>query len=382
MSELDPHLDSIGDSVATLQDRVLEERPLPPLASPSRAPIASIAVGTLLVAAAAVVALVAWPKAPLSFEVDGVAGDVGAWIEGDRLSFSDGSAVELEGSSRVMDLSPDGATLSLERGTARVQVEHRSAETRWSVAAGPFQVRVVGTVFTLRWEPDERVLHLWTEEGVVEITGPVLAEATRVRAGQRVTVDLGSQRAELEDGVTSLEDDEPQASVTPSHPPIEVEEADLAPADVETVERTPRAPRPARAPTPWSELAANAQHREAIAAIDRAGLERILSRSNATETLLLADTLRVAGDARATEVYRRLRTRFPTTRAAARAAFMLGRMTQARDPAAAAGYYRACLQENVGPLRREAHGRWVEALSAAQDPGAREAARQYLAAYP
>lgn len=382
---LDEMLDSLGTDVAAAQDRVLEARPLPVRADKPRRPYASVAL--VAVAAAAVLVFVLRPAEPLSFQVDGSPGEIGEWTEGHQLLFSDGTEVELEPSTaaRVLSLEPEGAAISLERGTARAQVVHRDEETRWSVAAGPFLVRVIGTAFTVRWEPDERVLRLHTEEGVVELSGPVLPEATRVRAGQSVTVDLSEQRAEVREGVEREE---------AIHPAVEpAEHAELVPSP-EMANETAEPPEPASEETPsrrprvqpetprWQDLASEARHADAIAAIDTTGLQNVLNRSNAGDMLLLGDTLRAARDARAPQVYRRLRAQFPSTRPAARAAFMLGRMLQARDPAAAVAHYRSCLQEDPGPLRREAHGRLVEALAAANDTNAPAEARRYLSAYP
>ncbi|MGC4068078.1 MAG: FecR domain-containing protein [Polyangiaceae bacterium] len=87
-----------------------------------------------------------------------------------ELRFADGSrvGVEAEARLRVQDLYANGASLLLEKGRANVQVVHRSKQSRWTVAAGPFAVTVTGTRFDIAWEPASERLSVELFEGQVE----------------------------------------------------------------------------------------------------------------------------------------------------------------------------------------------------------------------
>jgi ferric-dicitrate binding protein FerR (iron transport regulator) len=69
---------------------------------------------------------------------------------GTDVSFSDGTRIRLEprARGRVVDVDGDGARVALYGGRAHVDVRHR-ANARWLFQAGPFDVRVHGTAFTI-----------------------------------------------------------------------------------------------------------------------------------------------------------------------------------------------------------------------------------------
>src|SRR5207302_6003164 len=98
-----------------------------------------------------------------------VAGDVqiaGPVLEarGDRpvrVDFSEGSAIILTPGVRVAIVETDarGARLRVDEGRAHVAVTHRLG-ARWSVAAGPYTVRVIGTEFDIAWSPTPQTLEV------------------------------------------------------------------------------------------------------------------------------------------------------------------------------------------------------------------------------
>ncbi|HET6148586.1 MAG TPA: FecR family protein, partial [Polyangia bacterium] len=169
-------------------------------------------VSALAVVAVGGVVALWWSRArPLTFEVQG-----GADVDPDgrvstaperraTLRFSDGSAVTLAGASagRVVALTADGASFAVERGRARFEVVHR-ARTRWSVAAGPFEVLVTGTAFDVDWTGDAgsrsggaraRRLVVDLHSGSVTVRGALAGAGVSLRAGQRLLADL--ERARL-----------------------------------------------------------------------------------------------------------------------------------------------------------------------------------------
>src|SRR5690606_26135445 len=104
-------------------------------------------------------------------------GEVGAWIAATSaadlpVTFSDGARLDLrrDARARVVEVTPHGARVLLERGEVGVSVVHRE-ETRWAVVGGPFEIQVVGTRFDARWNPEEEALTVRLTEGEVAITG-------------------------------------------------------------------------------------------------------------------------------------------------------------------------------------------------------------------
>jgi hypothetical protein len=152
--------------------------------------------GTALAAGVAMFAVLSWnAAAPLTFAVDG---DV-TWADrrvdvhdgrGARLSFSDGTRFALAAGTRaeIADVDGRGALLRLAAGRAHAAVVHR-AGARWAVEAGPFVVRVVGTVFDVNWSARARVLEVALVEGEVKVDGPLPQLPIAVRAGQRLVLD-------------------------------------------------------------------------------------------------------------------------------------------------------------------------------------------------
>ena len=152
---------------------------------------------------------------PLTFEVQGGAGvdrDGRVATAPERratVRFSDGSAVTLAGASsgRVVALTADGARFAVERGRARFEVVHR-ARTRWSVAAGPFEVLVTGTAFDVDWtgEPAAgsgraraRRLLVDLHSGAITVRGALAGAGVSLRAGQRLLADLDHGRLAIVD---------------------------------------------------------------------------------------------------------------------------------------------------------------------------------------
>ena len=87
---------------------------------------------------------------PLRFWVEERSGHVDEWVTArdaeQSLRFSDGSSVVAgpHTTTRVMQITADGAELTLERGHVDAHVVHRDS-SRWQVSAGPFVVHVTGT---------------------------------------------------------------------------------------------------------------------------------------------------------------------------------------------------------------------------------------------
>ncbi len=326
-------------------------------------------------------------------------GTVGDWIAappegGLPLRFSDGSVIRLDADARarVAEVTPRGARVVLEQGTARAHVEHRAA-TRWDIEAGPFNVRVVGTTFEVGWDPARDLFTVSLEQGQVAVQGCALPHERLVITGQTFQATCRNGRI--------ASDSAPSEAV--AVPPV-VTTAGMAPSVTAPVQRPaavsdrgslPAARQAALAPASatgeggrsrWRSLLARGLKDDAVDAAEAEGLLAVCDGSDAAALMDLADAARFAGRTDAAGiVLRRLRERFPADERASVAAFHLGRM--AFDRAAydeARGWFAAYLDEQPhGPLAREASGRVMEALERSGDHArARDAAKRYIEDFP
>jgi transmembrane sensor len=303
---------------------------------------------------------------PLAFTVgpEGEAGAPKRWIATKAtsvpLQFSDGTRVDVQPRSRVRvaELTREGASLNLEQGRLSVSVVHQQG-ARWSVTAGPYTVRVVGTQFEVSWDGERELFDLSVREGAVKVEGPVLLGDRTVSAAERLTL---APRSEVR----------LSSSAAPSATPA-------APAAAES----------ALSPVPepsWQAFARRGEHQKALEIVRRRGFERVAPELGAEDLLRLADVARYGGEeARAGELLKSVRQRYPTSSAAGVAAYTLGITADRRgDLPAAAGWFNTYLRERPsGALTREALGRLMEVQERlGQRTQAEGSARRYLERYP
>jgi transmembrane sensor len=339
---------------------------------------------TAAAAAAAAFLLLNVRHSALTFDVDGVPGVAKTWLAAPhaapmQLHFSEGTNVRLEPDSklRIVELSEPGASLSLESGHVHCEVVHRTG-TAWKVVAGPFTVRVTGTVFDVNWDPNSEQLAVSVTQGSVAVHGSNLDSERVVRASETLRTSAPEHRSEQPSSELTV----PSASAVPT--------LDSAPAPVPTASADePSGPSSTRDETTaaWRVLAKRGALREAFASADAAGFTGICAGASPGELLMLGDGARLSGKPeRATEALLALRRRFPGDSRRGAAAFALGKVAfdQRRAYEQAAEWFATSLREQPGgPLAREAEGRLIEALRAADDSaGARRTARDYLSRYP
>ena len=107
---------------------------------------------------------------------------------GEALSFSDGSRVELGARAEIAlsKLAPEHAHLELARGHVDATIRKGTGRT-WTLGAGPYSVRVVGTAFSVDWDAGSRFFAVNVREGKVLVTGGELrAGGILLGAGERV----------------------------------------------------------------------------------------------------------------------------------------------------------------------------------------------------
>jgi transmembrane sensor len=317
----------------------------------------------------------AHPQQPLQFWVEERAGRVDEWVTArdteQSLRFSDGSSVVAapHTTTRVMQVTPEGAQLTLERGHVEAHVVHREV-SRWQVAAGPFVVHVTGTRFRVSWDPQTERLAVKVSEGRVQVTG----------GGHPLQVLTAGSTLELAAGgsVKSALGLPTEAAATEKATPEGARDEDelLAPR------RPPEAPHK----PDFRELSTAGRYREALAAVEQLGFANQCASLSARDLLTLGSTARLAGRGdRASEAYLAVRRRFPNSSEASISAFSLGRLASDAGRASdASGWFQRYLSEAPnGPLAREAAGRLIELPrqngNLAQ---ARSAAESYLKKYP
>lgn len=288
--------------------------------APSRRPYLVAAACTLLLTAVALLtprwlgseaeALQgAWQGKPLAEHARVVAPPGG----GETLSFSDGSRVELGARAEIAlsKLAPEQARLELTRGHVDAVIRKDTGRT-WTVAAGPYAVRVIGTTFSVDWDAGSNFFAVKVSEGKVLVTGGTLrADGVLLQAGERFE----------------------RQGPPPPDEPATAPNAPSEPAPASSLEP----PRSAPSSTPSPEEDFRAQGRRgnyaaAMAAARRAGLDQLERELSAKDLLLLANTARYAGtSAEARAVLLKLRQRFPGSPGATHAALLLASQAEDRD---------------------------------------------------
>lgn len=338
------------------------------------------------VAAVLLVAVLAWPRT-LRFTVAGFAAAPGAYVAAgsapSTIRFSDGTEFDVQPAThgRVTTVDRHGARLVLERGVAIARVHHLP-DAEWHVAAGPFDVHVVGTKFQVSWDPEREVFRLDLHEGAVVVSGGLLDRGRSVGSGQTLLVSVREGRTDLVP-TTTLASASP--SVPASSSPSAAASASAA-IEIDPILSFPSSTSAAPPPRPWQPLATAGKYAAALEQAKQLGFANECAHDSARDVLLLGDVARLAGDGEhASDAYRAVRKRFPKSGPAAAAAFALGRLAfdRAHAYSEAATWFETSLHEGGGGFAREAAGRLIEAKKAAGDlAGAKTAARNYLDKYP
>jgi hypothetical protein len=319
----------------------------------------------------------------ITFRVAGgaLAGDgriVGA--EATRISFSDGSEATLSrgAEARVEKLDEHGGAVVLKRGSMRVHIA-KKPQASWTVAAGPYDVRVTGTAFDVSWSAQEQAFDLRMQSGAVIVTGPLAPSGIVLKAGQhlfggvaegRLTVEgVGGFAAEAASNPTPVAAFEPppletRAPVTPTAPPA-----------------PPRASPETHA---WTKQVAQGHFAAVLEDAERRGLERTLAGGSLEELAALADAARYLGRSQiAKRVLLAERQRFASSAPARDAAFFLGRIAEDSGGGGIEWYERYVAESPRGPYASQAFGRKMMLLYKQRGAAAaKPVAAEYLGRFP
>ncbi|HEY6080558.1 MAG TPA: FecR domain-containing protein [Polyangiaceae bacterium] len=156
--------------------------------------------GAALLVAVAGASLFTWRQraiAKLSYDVVGGLLSDSGYVRsngpsGARLSFSDGTRVDLQDGARARIAAVDahGARLAIENGHAALAVAQRPSAA-WFVDAGPFVIQVSGTQFDVDWSSYDNTLSVDLHDGSLIVSGPPAPAGVLLRAGQRLTAHEG-----------------------------------------------------------------------------------------------------------------------------------------------------------------------------------------------
>lgn len=282
-----------------------------------------------------------------------------------ELDFSDGTVVTLEraGQARVSETTERGARFRLDSGRMRFNVVPHPNRGRWLVEAGPFQVRVTGTIFTVEWVAATGSLHVEVERGHVIVEG----------AGQRRELGPGDSFQHTEAGSDALESPKHDSVGTPSQGD-DIPVSPLPPAV---------SARDAERGTAWSALVTAGDYAQVLDAANQRGLQSCLEACGRDDLRALADAARLGGNAGvADRALRAQRSRFAGSSDAAAAAFLLGRGAEDRRDPKASEWYDIYLREAPhGRFASDALGRKMVLLEKSNPQQALQLAKQYAAQF-
>ncbi len=380
-------------SVVSTKERPFRLRAL------SAAAVAAVLVGVLCIS------LIKERQIPLPFWVGEQlsAGDQGSWIEslpGETLPvrFEGGSRLELadETAVRVLMSNNENVKIDLDKGKIRARIRG-NGKTKWSMKAGPYQVAVMGTTFSVFWATATSSLSVSVTEGLVLVNGAGLSEhGISLAAGDHLEVDGNKVMVDLKSGRNAKKSSTSKSHSEPAVPDdvevaAEVEEEQKVDIIRESSKRTSSIARSISKKTPesgaWKELYKRNDYAGTVDAAEKEGLSSLYTTLNREDLWRLASAARYARRGRvATDVLLAIRERFSGSRRAHAATFLLGRVALelGYNTRRAGKWFKIYLNENPsGPLAEEALGRLIDACDKAGDgKEARRNAGLYLSRYP
>ncbi len=382
--------------------------------------------GVGLVATLACVVVVSWsvfgPRTQssngLAVQLDGepLVGD--SWVTAKasprELRFSDDSRISLQSNARARIASVDerGLRMMLESGRVEASITEGGPYT-WSIAAGPYQVVVLGTVFRVDWSPERHELSVEVARGKVRVTDAENEEVervlvagdslrmTRTEAGLPSPIDSSTEVPTLSP--------EPRAPVVPIESDSKEEPPSptlRAPRPVAPIVGTatgkgeksslssPREPVAPAGSLPvqsggedWRELAKAGRYDEALTSARQGDVDALIQTASPSDLLLLADSARLSGATKlASRCLLAIRERFPSHANASMAAFSLGRLAAEGqgNPRAAIKWFKTYLRNAPsGSLAEAARGRvLLSYMKLGEVAQAEQAARIYLRLHP
>jgi hypothetical protein len=311
------------------------------------------------------------------------------------VTFSEGTTLHVnpDGKLRIDEVRSSGARVLIERGNTAVHVAHRHG-SEWTFVAGPFEVRVIGTRFDLKWDASAETMDLVLHEGRVEVKSPFGQSPIAIHGGQRFLGDFPHRSTTVVDsdeapatravGAGNMMAASPAAEAASSAEPESLELDFLATGSRQHASHVSQSERSAR--LPWPKLVASGQFAALVADAERRGIATCLVSCAAVDLRALGDAARYVGKSEVAEqAYFALRQRFHRSDSSRAAAFLLGRTLEAGGALGKAeNWYDTYLGESPdGEFAAEALAGKMRAAIGARGPAAGAAiAREYLRRYP
>ena len=369
---------------ARLVEAVARERAAK--ASPVRWALPAVAMAAAVAIGVGAVAL--RRPADLAFSVEGASTTPGGYVSAPPASeallrFADGSDVRLTPGSRARVVAGEARHVVLESGHAAVHIAAH-ASVGWLIDVGPFALRVESASLDVAWSGND--LDVAARDGSAVVKGPLAPNGVTVVAGQHLVARLREGDLHLEPTAASLPPvPAPDTLPAPSRAPSM--DADGLPEATPDPSAQPIPGGPTGRRTTWSRRVSAGDYASVVRDAESGGIDASLRERPLADLVALADASRYTNRS---DLSRRAllaeRSRFPGSKEARTAAFLLGRINDDQDhaPAAAIEWYDRYLREAAGgPFAPEALGRKMIAVSKVSGrEAARPVAEQYVRRHP
>jgi TolA-binding protein len=325
-------------------------------------------------------AVAVWMLVPLKRPVASVPAEVTLSTSSDerRVPLADGSSLLLAAETRARVATGDRVTrCTIELGRVFFDVSPQHGR-EFSVRAGPLEVTVVGTRFSVS-RAATGVVEVAVTHGVVHVNVPNRRAPTELRAGDTLRGD-GSE--------IFLRHPAPPDAPEERVPALDAS-AGVARPSAPAHDSRPPATIPSNKGTAagddWLRLYREHDYAAALAAARELGVDHLLESLAVQPLSELADAARLGGDGDlALRAFETLGRRFPASQRAQDALFLSGRLLASRGQTSVAqSKLEAYLARNPhGVYSVEATGRLVEIYATHGDPRAKATARDYLERAP
>jgi len=306
------------------------------------------------------------------------------------IRFTDGSAVSLAPKGRARVVNGDRRHVVLEEGHADVRIAKGGAMLAWAFDAGPFTVHASPGAVAMEWSGEGEQLDVWPRDAETTVQGGVAGSGVALHGGDHLTARVreGELRIVRADGAVTTTNDPPPSTDPSSNAIVTTTPNSTATPDSNpNAIPNPNASAPSSPPLSWPALIARGDYDSILRDADSSGIDGALAHRPLPDLAALADASRYLGR---TDVAERAltteRSRFPGSKEAHTAAFLLGRLAddQRGAPARAIPWYDRYLAEApTGPFASDALGRKMLAVERTQGPApARVLADQYARRFP
>lgn len=293
--------------------------------------------------------------------------------------------------ARVVKSSSGQIIVDVEKGDVLANVVPGSG-LAWTVRAGPYEVSVKGTIFSVHWDEAAAVLAVTVDRGKVAVHGPGMdAEGVYLSTGKSLTADsnrnsvtLGQQIAAVSESLSIDEDKstiDTDASETGVVLPVDTNTDNWSESEISAAS----AVRKSGLSADWQGMYTAKDFQGILDLAEKKGIGGLKRRLARDELWIVANAARYTRNRKmADDLFSTFRDRFPKSRQSQTAAFLLAKsaLEQGYLPDAKRWFEVYASESPDGPLAEEALGRLIQIYRKLGDnPKAVRAARYYLDKY-